>query len=341
MNLPFILALLIAAPAVYLFSALVCRHAVTLKLIDTPNKRSSHALPTPSGGGIAIAIVFLLLLVFLSIQPNNYDLLHLAILGAGTLIALVGFIDDRSHIPAHKRLLVHFLAAGWVVYCIYIKPISHTSDLYLWVTSLFFMIFLVWLLNLYNFMDGIDAITSSETITVTLPAAFITWYVVPHDPSWMILLLLVVSTVGFTFWNLPPAKLFMGDSGSAFLGIVIGALILHTSTISKPLFYAWIILLGVYLVDATVTLIRRLITGQKIHQAHRSHAYQHAALRFQSHGKVSLVIALINIVWLMPAAWAVTMQQINGPLAITITFTPLIFLAIYFKAGKPQSKDDD
>ncbi|MCU7811760.1 MAG: glycosyltransferase family 4 protein [Candidatus Thiodiazotropha sp. (ex Notomyrtea botanica)] len=338
MNLTFILSLLVAAPAVYLFSALVCRHAVNLKLIDTPNKRSSHVLPTPSGGGIAIAIVFLLLLVFISLQSNNYDLLHLAILGAGTLIALVGFIDDRNHIPAHKRLLVHFLAAGWVVYCIYVKPLSQTSDLYLWVTSLFFMIFLVWLLNLYNFMDGIDTITSSETITVTLSAAFITWYVVPQDPSWMILLLLTASTLGFTFWNLPPAKLFMGDSGSAFLGIVIGALMLHANTLSEPLFYAWIILLGVYLVDATVTLIRRLITGQKIHQAHRSHAYQHAALRFQSHGRVSLVIALINIVWLMPAAWAVTMQQINGPLAITITFTPLILLAIYFNAGKPQSK---
>jgi Fuc2NAc and GlcNAc transferase len=129
----------------------------------------------------------------------------------------------------------------------------------------------------------------------------------------------------------------MGDAGSAFLGIILGALTIHAYYNSTPLFYAWLILLGVYIVDASVTLSRRILAGEKFYQAHRSHAYQHAAIRFASHGRISIAIALINLLWLFPIALAVAMEQIEGPQGLVISYLPLITAAFHFKAGVHQS----
>lgn len=334
-----LLAVLCAAPATLFLSAQVRRHAAALRLIDIPNERSSHSMPVPRGGGVAVAFVFLVLLPMLQMHSTGAGSLFRSLYGAGALIALVGFLDDRSHIPARKRLVAHFLAAGWILYCAYTPangawPATVPG---LWIIAAGSLLFLVWLLNLYNFMDGIDAITGSETITVTLGAALLSWRLVPDDPSWLILLLLASCVAGFLVLNLPPAKLFMGDAGSAFLGIVLGALVIHARQLSEPLFYAWILLLGVYFVDATVTLLRRISAGEKFYQAHRTHAYQHAALRYRSHGRVSLGIAMINLFWLLPGAAAVTAGMIDGPVAILIAYLPLIALSLHFKAGVRQS----
>jgi Fuc2NAc and GlcNAc transferase len=334
-----LLAVLCAAPATYFLSALVRRFAVPLQLIDIPNERSSHSTPVPRGGGVAVVFVFLALLPLLQMHGTGADALFPALYGAGALIALVGFLDDRSHIPARKRLVAHFLASGWILYCAHTSPngIWPTTAPGLWLIAAVSILFLVWLLNLYNFMDGIDAITGSETLTVTLGAALLSWCLAPDDPSWLILLLLASCVAGFLVWNLPPAKLFMGDAGSAFLGIVIGAMVIHARQLSESLFYVWILLLGVYFVDATVTLLRRVSAGEKFYQAHRTHAYQHAAMRYRSHGKVSLAIAMINLIWLLPIAAAVASGVIAGPVAVIIAYLPLIVLALRFKAGIRQT----
>lgn len=338
-SLPALLVILCAAPAVYFLCDRVRNHAVRLGLIDIPNDRSSHSTPVPRGGGIAIAFVFLLFLPLLQRLIGDFWPLGLALYGAGTLIALVGFFDDRSHIPAYKRLLAHFLAAAWIVFHLYPAPVGgfQMADPWLWLGVSGVTLFLVWLLNLYNFMDGIDAITGSETLSVTLSAALLSWHLLPNDPAWLILLLLASAVLGFLPWNLPPARLFMGDSGSAFLGIVIGALMIHAKQLSEPLFYAWVVLLGVYIVDASVTLIRRILSGEKFYQAHRSHAYQHATIRFASHGRVSLAIALINLLWLLPIAASVALGFVTGPVAIFVAYLPLVAMALYLKAGVRQN----
>lgn len=342
-SLTALLAILSAAPAVYILSDMLRRHAVRLRLIDIPNERSSHAIPVPRGGGIAVAFVFLALLPLLQWPDGGTRPLFMALFGAGILIALVGFSDDRSHIPARKRLVAHFLSAAWIVYFAYTPADTITGpwDPRLWLGVSGIVVFLVWLLNLYNFMDGIDAITGSETLSVTLSAALLSWHQLPEDPSWLILLLLASAVAGFLYWNLPPARLFLGDAGSAFLGIVIGALVIHAQQLSTPLFYAWIVLLGVYFVDATVTLTRRITVGEKFYQAHRTHAYQHAALRFRSHGKVSLAVALINLLWLLPTAGAIVLGLIDGPVAVVIAYLPLIAVAFHFKAGIRQMTERD
>ncbi|NUF13991.1 glycosyl transferase, partial [Acinetobacter oleivorans] len=134
---------------------------------------------------------------------------------------------------------------------------------------------------------------------------------------------------GFLFWNFPKAKIFMGDVGSSFLGFLFAVLALYALKIDFNLFLAWIICLGIFIVDATFTLVRRIFRGEKIYQAHRSHAYQYAARYFSSHTVVSLAILLINFVWLMPCAFFVLNKSISPLFGLIIAYIPLIFLAVY------------
>ncbi len=330
--------ILLAAPLSYALSGLLRNYADRWGLIDIPNARSSHHKPVPRGGGAAVALVFLALLPLLQLQVPAPLSLYLALYGAGTTIALVGFLDDRGHIPVRKRLIAHFIAALWILFQLY-RPTSDFSsgDIGFWLIAILLALFLVWLLNLYNFMDGIDAITGSETLSVGLAGALLSWLLFPQDPSWLLLLLLASCVAGFQLWNLPPARLFMGDAGSAFIGIVLGVLMIHAYHLAQPLFQAWLILLGVYIVDASLTLLRRILAGEKFYQAHRTHAYQHAAIRFASHGRVSLGIALINLLWLFPLATTVVLMLIDGWLAILIAYLPLVATALYFKAGVRQT----
>jgi Fuc2NAc and GlcNAc transferase len=145
--------------------------------------------------------------------------------------------------------------------------------------------------------------------------------------------LLGCAVAGFLFWNFPPARIFMGDAGSGFLGIILGILSLQAAWISSQLLWAWLILLGVFIVDATVTLIRRLVRGDKIYEAHRSHAYQFASRRFGRHLPVTSAVGVINLVWLLPIALCVTLFGLDGALGLIIAYIPLVILAIRFKAG--------
>ena len=129
----------------------------------------------------------------------------------------------------------------------------------------------------------------------------------------------------------------MGDVGSGFLGITLGALALHSTLYAPELFWAWLILLGVFIADATFTLLRRIMQRQKVYEAHRTHAYQYAARRFQSHRATTLGVLLINIGWLMPWAFSVALGYMDGLVATAIAYVPLIGLAVWLKAGKPEA----
>ena len=126
----------------------------------------------------------------------------------------------------------------------------------------------------------------------------------------------------------------MGDVGSGYLGIVIGGLSLMAAKQQSDLLWVWIILLAVFVSDATVTLIRRLLRKQKPHVAHRSHAYQHLAIRFNSHSKVALIVLSINVVWLLPIAFLVANKQLAGTTGVVVAYIPLLLAALILNAGK-------
>jgi len=255
--------------------------------------------------------------------------------GAGSLIAVIGFMDDHGHIAARWRLLGHFIAAGWMlVWLGGLAPLTIFGwqvDLG-WLGGLLAAVYLVWLLNLYNFMDGIDGIASVEAITVCLGAALL--YVLAGLHAFTALPLLLAAAVGgFLFWNFPPAKIFMGDAGSGFLGIVLGGLSLQAAWLSPTLFWCWLILLGVFIVDATYTLIRRVMRGDRVYEAHRSHAYQFAAREYGRHLPVTLAVMGINLFWLLPIAVCVLEFGLDGAVGLLVAYVPLVALAVRYRAG--------
>lgn len=317
---------------------LLRRYALARSIMDIPNARSSHSIPTPRGGGVAIVLAFLAALLWM----GNVGIIESAglwaLFGAGGFIALLGFLDDHGHIAARWRLLGHFAASTWVLFWLGGFPpltVLGTEINLAWLGHVLALLYMVWLLNLYNFMDGIDGIASVEAISVCLSSSLL--YVMVDVPGLILAPLILAATVGgFLIWNFPPARIFMGDAGSGFLGITIAVMSLQAAWTSSELFYAWLILLGVFIVDATVTLLRRLLRGEKVYEAHRSHAYQYAARYCGHHLPVTLSVLLINVFWLLPVAMLVVLGTIDGIVGVAIAWVPLAFLALRFSAGKAE-----
>lgn len=327
--------LLLSVVISWVLTGFLRRYALSKNLLDIPNKRSSHVVPIPRGGGMAIVITFLLGLVFLSsIQELNYQILF-GLFGAGLLVAAVSFIDDHGHLSPKWRLLVHFLAVSWALAWIGGRPelsvFHHVVNLG-WLGYVITAVILVWLLNLFNFMDGIDGIAASEAIFIACSGLLFACHA-GHISLQLVAIILIGSVFGFLIWNWPPAKIFMGDVGSGFLGIILGiyawwAIAEGTSTV-----WSWVIVFGVFSVDATVTLVRRFLQGQTWYEAHRSHAYQHAAQRW-GHLPVTISISLINIFWLLPIAYLSVIYRSWGSLLTLLAYLPLVVLVFRLRAGK-------
>ena len=333
--------LLLTSAVSWALTGFLYRYALAKNLIDIPNERSSHSAPTPRGGGVAIVVSFLGALLVL----NKTDLLStpvcLALWGAGCVVAVAGFLDDHGHIAARWRLLVHFAAAAWGLYWLGGFPplpvFGQTLDLG-WFGSLCAAVYIVWLLNLYNFMDGIDGLAGVEAITACCSGALLSWFVAPDSSAWLLSAFLATAVLGFLIWNFPPARIFMGDVGSGFLGIILALLSLQAAWIESRLLWVWLILLGVFIVDATVTLFRRVLRGEKFYQAHRSHAYQYASRILGTHRPVTLAVCAINIFWLMPVASLVAAGKLDGIIGLVVAYLPLLLLAYRYKAGDPQAQ---
>lgn len=311
-------------------------YALKRSLIDVPNARSSHTVPTPRGGGVAIVLGVLLPLPLLYLSGAMSLSLFWALLGSGGLVALVGFLDDHGHVAARWRLLTHFAAAAWALVWLGGGPPLLAFGVKLdtgWIGAGLAAVYLVWVLNLYNFMDGIDGIAGVEAIFVCLGGAALL-ALVGHPALAVLPLVIAAAAGGFLYWNFPPAKIFMGDAGSGFLGAALGILSLQAAWVSPQLLWSWLILLGVFIVDATWTLMRRLIRGDRVYEAHRSHAYQHAARRLGRHRPVTLIVGAINLLWLLPLAFAVGVGWLEGVVAIGIAYAPLLLLAIALRAGE-------
>jgi Fuc2NAc and GlcNAc transferase len=315
------------------------RYALAANLLDTPNRRSSHVIPTPRGGGLSFVIVFLLGLPVLNEMGFLSDNALWALSGAGGGVALIGFLDDHRHIPARWRLLAHFIGAGWGLFWLGGMPplnfLGYSLELG-WLGHFLGLIYLVWLLNLYNFMDGIDGLAGIEAVTVCFGSLLLYW-VARENSLAVVPALLAAAVSGFLLWNFPPAKIFMGDVGSGFLGMVLGLISLQAAAVSPRFFWSWIILLGLFIVDATWTLCRRFVRGEEVHEAHRCHAYQNASRRFGAHKPVTLAAGLINICWLTPLALLVTLDKLDGVLGVILAYLPLLLLAIRFRAGEKEA----
>lgn len=326
----------------FILTGLIRRLALRVALLDIPNQRSSHITPTPRGGGLAIVGAFWLGgLGLAAIFPPGSAGFAGTLLFTSLLVAGIGLWDDLRQLSAKQRILVHFLAAVLLVWGLGRDGLGGLASGHLWpwrlLGGLLLVLVVVWVLNLFNFMDGIDGLAGGEAVFVSAGGALLL-SLGGGSSEMALLLLLAAACLGFLVWNWPPARIFMGDVGSGFLGFVLAGLALRTSVFSDDLpLAAWLILSGVFLVDATFTLLRRMLRREKWYNAHRSHAYQHAALRYGRHRPVTMAVMAINLCWLLPLSFlCVILPGFDVPLTI-LAYLPLLGLVVKFNAGGETS----
>jgi Fuc2NAc and GlcNAc transferase len=330
--------------AAFLLSALLTglarRLALARGVLDVPNARSSHEEPTPRGGGAAIVLTATAAWIALGLMGVVQTHTLIALLGGGLAIAAIGLLDDRFRLPARGRLSVHFAAAWWALAWLNgLPPILIGEHVIVlgWVGYLLGMPAIVWTLNLFNFMDGIDGIAASEAIFVVCGGILLVLLSDGGHSHPAIGLAFVAACCGFLLWNWPPARIFMGDVGSGFLGYVVAVLAMIEARESAVALMVWLILGGVFFVDATVTLGRRLLRGERLSEAHRTHVYQCLARRWRSHRRVTLAVLAVNVFWLLPMAMFAARSPAHAPLFLAAALAPLIVLAFAMGAGAPES----
>ena len=310
------------------------KYAYRLCLIDYPIARSAHTSPKPSGGGLVVAVLFLFVSYVLDVNEYIPSYVFYSLLAA-VPVAAVGLFDDLSRVGLRFRLLTQFCASCWALYFFGGIPPIEISILQLsntWVLSFLGIIALVWLLNLYNFMDGIDGIAGTEVLFVTLMSSFFAIYE-GDDTLALLSGALFATSAGFLVLNWPPSKLFMGDVGSSFIGFVLGIFALLSMHNESMTVWTWFILLGVFVVDSTVTLLVRFATGEKWYEGHSCHAYQNAARKWGSHERVVIFMLLINLMWLAPLSWLSFLYPESGFYICLVALAPIVYLSNKLKAG--------
>ncbi len=294
------------------------------QMLDVPNHRSAHQQPTPRGGGVGILLGLFAAMAVVPLTgvswPAPYPLLALI---AGAL-AVTGVVDDRLGLPIAWRFLLYALACAgtsWVL--------LQGQPGWLLAAAAFYAL---WLVNLFNFMDGIDGIAAVEAGFAALVAAGLALWLGKGGAFPLFCLLLAAATLAFLHWNWAPARLFMGDAGSIPLGFLLAALSLQGEVSGALPWMCWPILLAVFIGDATYTLAWRLMQGERITEAHSRHLYQRLARHWQSHRRVVLVMLAYNLLWLAPLAAAAALTPILAALWLLLAYLPL--LPILLKAGK-------
>ncbi|MEP6835780.1 MAG: glycosyltransferase family 4 protein [Gemmatimonas sp.] len=355
MTLQIVLMAILSFGVATVLTRLFRNYALKGGLLDVPNERSSHDQPTPRGGGVAIVLATLASLPMLALLHVIDWRMSYGLMAAGSLAAGVGYADDRATVPLWFRLLFQFAAAAMVVLFIGAETLGVAIPVLAgvpWLCSTLAVGYLVWMLNLTNFMDGIDGIASVEAITICLGAvlclllaprahsanndALAVGVELAHrNGAIAFALTLAAATTGFLRWNWPPARIFMGDAGSGFLGVLLGALTLVAGTVSPSLLWSCVILGGVFVVDATTTLFRRIARREKFYHAHRSHAYQHAAQCY-GHARVTTTVAALNVCWCLPWALLAARGTLHGAVALALAYIPLLAVALRFRAGLPD-----
>ncbi|MGV3592133.1 MAG: MraY family glycosyltransferase [Gammaproteobacteria bacterium] len=291
---------------------------------DHPNHRSSHVIPTPKSGGAGFVLAFSTFVAALYLGGELAGE-HLALAAIALVLAGLGFIDDLRPLGIAQRIGTQVVTA--LAALLLLDPLPPLSFPWgtlepAWLRIALLLPGFVWLINLYNFMDGIDGLAATEAIFVCLALALFASLDAASLVS-MLSLGLALAVTSFLFFNLPPAKLFMGDLGSNYLGFMLAVLGGIAMQVTNVNVWTLLVLLGVFIVDATATLVGRMRAGLVWYHAHRSHAYQQAALRMGSHGSVVAAVTLINVCWLLPLAWLTTRHQQWGMLIVFVAWAPL------------------
>jgi UDP-N-acetylmuramyl pentapeptide phosphotransferase/UDP-N-acetylglucosamine-1-phosphate transferase len=271
-------------------------YALRRRLLDEPGERRSHAMPTPRGGGIAIVIAMLVAIVAMALrQPSEIVLLVCAAFGL-LLVAGIGWLDDHRPLSPWSRLAVHVVASGWLMVGFYLSGRSPEVSITVFMLSLA-------LVNIWNFMDGIDGLASTQAILVASAFSWLSWLagtaVAVH-----LGLAFIAAVFGFLPFNFPRARIFLGDVGSGTLGFMLALLAGCALDGLRPAAWPLLLLpLGAFLLDAGLTLTTRMLRGERWWTAHVEHAYQRWARRAGSHARVTAGYAVWTVSGCTAMVW--------------------------------------
>ncbi|ADE13883.1 glycosyl transferase family 4 [Nitrosococcus halophilus Nc 4] len=281
------------------------RYALGKGLMDVPNARSSHQLPTPRGGGMVFVGLWLVTVLLTWASGELSSNAALFLLPGGILVAGIGYGDDLYDLSPLWRALVHLIAAVIAVYFLWAREANPDWEIFSWqgLGVLSALVAIVWSINLFNFMDGTDGLAAMEACFVFSAGGGWLWQAGAYGYAYLAWVLVAV-VAGFLVWNWPPARIFMGDGGSSFLGFLIAAFALAGHICWDIPVLLWMMVYGVFWFDATVTLLRRILAGERWYSAHRSHAYQRLHQAGWSHRKVLLAISGVNTGLVAAALWA-------------------------------------
>ncbi len=289
------IAVLVVVVSAFVFSAVLTRQfsdpASRMHFLDHPNERSLHTNPTPRTGGVAInAGLLVATVVGLAFSDGTGQLAWLG--AAGLLVAGLSFLDDIKGVSVANRFIGHMLAAGVVMVGGLILPGLDLPGLAwhwpVWVGVVFTALYLVWMINLYNFMDGMDGFAGGMAV-VGFGTLAVLGALTGHIVFFVANLTVAAAAAGFLLFNFPPARIFMGDTGSSVLGLLAGGLSLWGVVDRVFPFWVAVLTFSPFIVDASVTLVRRLLCGERVWQAHKTHYYQRLVQLGWGHHKTVVV----------------------------------------------------
>jgi len=292
MNFENIIGILLLGLTSFVLTYIIKVIAARYNVVDVPNQRSSHTQITPRGGGLAIVITWYIGISVLFIYNQISDHLYYALL-CGVLLAVISLIDDVINLSPKIRLLVQIsVVIGAFVLLKGIKPIElfNAQFDYKFLLYPLAIVGMIWFINLYNFLDGIDGYVSIEAIFIALAIFIFTANV--------IVIVLAASVLGFLVWNWPKAKIFMGDVGSTQLGFILVVLGIYFHNQNELSILYWLLLTAPFWFDATFTLFRRWRNKENISVAHKKHAYQRIVQAGFSHLKTDIWLICINVILL-------------------------------------------
>lgn len=299
-------------------------------IIDVPSARRAHAKPTPRGGGLSFVIIFSLALPVFEYFLKGSCFWSTQLLQVLLPLSIISFLDDVSHVMIPIRLLVHAICACFaVMYLVHPNNILH-YEIPDWLDLVIGTFALITFLNVYNFLDGIDGITVSESIhlSITILLLCILRYdIIPNVDFIMAIAIIVFGwSVGFIFFNWQPAKIFLGDVGSVSLGFLLGICLLMVASASARLFMSCVIASLYYIADGGMTILIRLVKGERIWEPHLKHFFQKAVRRGKSHQYVVVSITRCNILLMLFALNALYYPVVSVVCAILVVMITIIRL---------------
>ena len=321
-----------------IINILIRNFAIKNNLFDIPNNRSSHQTPKPKGGGISIVLPLILTVTILFFCQMIDTKIAVSMIIGLTLVGITGLIDDYKSLSALFRVGVYIFSAGLSLHIIGgLDSISINRHSYYLGNAGYYLsiLFLVWLTNLYNFMDGTDGFAAIQTICVSIFCCFLLYF--SNNFIFLIIMLCLVSTtIGFLYWNWAPAKIFMGDVGSCTIGFFFGLLAVYTQNKSIISIGVWVILLSPFIGDATFTLISRILNNEKWYSAHNSHAYQKLYQLGLSHAQLGFALLAINLLIIWPLAYFANSHKNYELLMIMFSY---IFVGIIWLTTQNRYKN--